>query len=209
MHRRAFLTGITGTVIFLAGCNQLGGSNDKTTESSTDTPSSTETATSTSSPEQTTTGTSTEAVGSTSLPALVSTPDAVRTCESSVASPNPPDWHDIPVVAGPIGFAPPMGDTEGLARPFKVLIYVKPNTTVTVLVPESERERVALSYDPNSDPDKLENGQRSVRFESCDRLTEFPGRIFTEIDCVTLQVWVKAENHPRKVTLPIGVESCN
>lgn len=46
--------------------------------------------------------------------------------------------------------------------------------------------------------------QRSVRFEACqNRVTHFPGRIFAEINCVRLQLWVANEPNPQTVILDV------
>jgi hypothetical protein len=186
MNRRAFLVGATGTTITLAGCNRISGSgSDKPTETA----------------------------GTTSKPALGSNPDAVRSCKTSVSGTHI-DWREIPVTADSIGFTffPQGGSRESaddLIYPFKTLILVKPSKTVTVVVPKTERDHIALSYDVTREPEKLENGQRSVRFEACsDRVTQFPGRIFAEINCVRLHIWSENESEPRNVILPFFGAKC-
>jgi hypothetical protein len=193
MNRRTFLLGTAGTALFLAGCNQSGGSTETT-----------------GTPAQTATHPPTGTAETTTHPALVSNPDAVRTCETSDVRGTRVDWNKLPVVTGPIAFSAfPQEDATGRAYPYKTAILVKPNTAVTVVVPETEREHIALSYAPDRNPRTLEQGQRSVRFEACaDRVTIFIGATFAEINCVRLQIWVDTEDTPRTVVLPFFDADC-
>ncbi len=100
----------------------------------------------------------------------------LRGCESSAYG----DLGRTPVNrAGPIGFVDswskvqPVGERRGSRiRPTKVLVVVDLGATVTVSVPDSERDRLRLLYAPST-PDAPDgfydfaSGQRATTFQAC------------------------------------------
>jgi hypothetical protein len=193
MNRRAFLLGTAETAMTLAGCNQGSGSASKTP---TETPP--------------------EASGSMSQPPLVSEPDVVVGCDDQIytGSRFTPDTNDI--VGGPLAFVgirnyAPTWEFASTPDGIKVPISLERGTIVTLVVPETERNHVALAYGPiGLHSVSVADAYRSVRFEACDgQRTEWSGGfIVTDPRCVTLDVWVDHENHPRTIALPFGVERC-
>ncbi len=107
-------------------------------------------------------------------------------------------------------FYEPLGD--GRFRRIKVLVGVAPGSTVTVVVPEPERGRVALFYDTPTDISTelfgMAEGEIQVTFEACDDPnTGFPGYFLVAGPrCVDLEVHLGSE--VGRILLPFGVEDC-
>jgi hypothetical protein len=194
MNRRAFLLGTAGTAMTLAGCNRGGGSARKT-------------------PIETLT----EAAGSMSQPALVSEPDAGVGCDDQIYTEGSftPDTNDI--VVGPLAFVgilnhAPTWEFASTPDGIKVPISLERDTVVTLVVPETERDHVALAYGPiGLHSVSVADAYRSVRFEACDgqRTGWSGGFIVADPRCVTLHVWVENEKRPHTVVIPFGTGNCN
>lgn len=101
---------------------------------------------------------------------------------------------------------------NGRFRRIKVFVGVAPGSTVTVVVPEPERGRVALLYDTPTDPStelfEMTDGEIQVTFEACDDPdTGFPGFFLVAGPrCVELEVHLGSE--VGRILLPFGVEDC-
>jgi hypothetical protein len=199
MNRRAFLVGIAGAATLLAGCNQMGTSDSETTGTLADTPAQTPT-------------NSTTASTATATANLVSNPDIVRSCGTSVSASAFDDNRNTESIrAGPLIFvdAEQWLSSKAIVNDLwvvKLPAFVKAGAVVTLVVPEAERKHVALNYEGNT-ISSLKDGQLSVRFKSCDsvELTAFPGGIVTTgSQRVSLTVWINGEEEPRDVTLPVG-----
>ncbi len=149
----------------------------------------------------------------------------VRTCETA-AHGNSPEFARLTTAspAAAIVFVNPLPSEQrdpryyeplgdGRFRPIKVLVGVATGSTVTVLVPEPERGRVALLYDalsPNSADGLygMAEGEIQVTFEACnDPDTGFPGYFLVAGPrCVELDVHLGDEVD--RVLVPFGVDDC-
>jgi hypothetical protein len=149
----------------------------------------------------------------------------LRTCETAARG-SAPEFQRLTtarpsaaiVFVNPIGsgqrdprFYEPLGD--GRFQGIKVLVGVATGSTVTLVVPESERGRVALLYDTPL-PDSADwlygmaEGETQVTFEACDDPnTGFPGEFLVAGPrCVELDVHLGDEVD--RVSLPFGVDDC-
>lgn len=145
------------------------------------------------------------------------TPDYVRPCSERLSGSFVPDDADI--VVGPVTFA----TTRSLLRTASVNpngmraslpLAIAPGPAVTLVVPEADREHVALNYNPQTRYTvgaPLETAQQSVRFAACGAETprQYNGGIIVAgARCVTLDVWIDGKDTPRKALLPFGT-SCD
>lgn len=125
-------------------------------------------------------------------------------CADCRAGPVPPEQRD-PRCYEPLG--------NGRFRLNKVLVGVATGSTATVIVPESERGRVAFLYDAPL-PDSADGlftmaeGETQVTFEACDDPgTGFPGEFLVAGPrCVELDVHLA--DAVDRVVLPFGVDDC-
>lgn len=162
---------------------------------------------------------------STPPPADSAARTARRTCETA-AHGSAPAFHRLTTAspAAAIAFVgvptelrdpryyEPLGD--GRFRPVKVLVGVATGSTVTVVVPEPGRGRVALLYE-RPQPDSADGsytmaeGEVEVSFEACDDPdTGFPGYfLLAGPRCVELDVHLGDE--VERVVLPFGVDDCS
>jgi hypothetical protein len=125
-------------------------------------------------------------------------------CADCRAGPVTPEQRD-PSYYEPFG--------NGRFRLNKVLVGVATGSTVTVIVPEAERSRVALLYDTplSLSADGLyamTEGESQVTFEACDDPnTGFPGEFLVAGPrCVELEVHLG--DAVDRVLLPFGVDDC-
>ncbi len=235
MNRRAFLAGTTGAVSLLTGCNQSGGSESETPKTSIETPRQTETPPTTPSPTQTTTRKSTESLNEIVPPALISDPEYVVTAEDGLlacsatltdtATRNFERSVDDVVFAGPMAFlwAGGHGFKTGNAgrdlgpnfpTTYKTPIAVKQTRTVTLVVPKTERDNVALNFGPAGNT--IEDGFQSVRFEPCENSSPDPtvwavwagGFLIKDKRCVTFHILTDDDSLSREVTLSFGAGAC-
>ena len=104
----------------------------------------------------------------------------------------------------------------------KVLALVKTGETVTLVVPEGERQRLSLLYDHGPGPKRslrLSDGTFSVRFRACEQgeewapgqpypdpnETQFNGGFFVRgAHCAWLEVWVDGQESPLPLALGLG-----
>jgi hypothetical protein len=127
-------------------------------------------------------------------------------CSEQIWGEFDPDHADH-ITIGPLTFARvrrrlPTVDIESGGETVKARVVIDPGTVVTLVVPEADREHVALDYGANT-----EFRGQPVRFEACgsDTPRQYNGGIFvTDPRCVTLGVFVEGENTPRKAVLPVG-----
>lgn len=127
-----------------------------------------------------------------------------------------PTANDL--VVGPLAFAhilahAPTWEFGADAGPegIKARIVLAPGAVVTLVVPDPDRDHVALAYGPRSlDTGSVADAYHAVRFEACDaQQTQWAGGlIVTDPRCVTLEVWINDEEQPRAVTIPVGVTHC-
>jgi hypothetical protein len=137
----------------------------------------------------------------------------LRGCENSAYG----DLGNTPVNrAGPIGFvdswarSQPVGEHRGSrVRPTKVLVVVDAGATVTVAVPEADRERLRLLY-ADTAPDSTDgfhdfaDGDIATTFQACEpgqnpfgehAQTQFPGYFLVkEAGCYGLEVSARGVN---------------
>lgn len=165
-----------------------------------------------------TAGTPTESPQMTT-PTSESNPDYVRPCDERVwGGPfdrNNEDYLNIgPVTLAKVDNLPLFDASEPSSggTSVKVLIVIDPGSVVTLVVPQAQRENVALDYNWHNwygAGDPLHTAQWAVRFEACGSETPRQyngGIIVTGPRCVTLDVWVDDANNPRKAMLPFGTE---
>lgn len=160
---------------------------------------------------------STDTPPPTETPEAASNPDYVRPCDERIWGSFDPD-HDDHINVGPLTFAlvrtymPTFDNFAPEGTSVKARIAIEPGIVVTLVVPEAQREHVALDYNWNNwytNGDPLDTAQRSVRFEACgsDSLRQYNGGIVvTDPRCATVEVWVEGENVPRQAALPVGTE---
>lgn len=153
----------------------------------------------------------------TSTPKEPPDPDYVRPCDERISGQFTPG-HESHIDVGPLTFAlvlnymPTFDDFTPGGTSVKARVVVQPEAVVTLVVPEREREDVALNYNWNDryrNGDPLEDAQRSVRFAACgsDSPRQYNGGVVvTGPRCVVLEVWVQGENAPREVRPPVGTE---
>ncbi len=150
--------------------------------------------------------------------------ETVRRCRTAVFGEDP--QQKGAVTAGPLTLV--AGDERRRALEpsgdLKVLALVKTGETVTVVVPEGERQRLSLLYDsgggwgPNR-PLRLSDGTSSVRFSACAQgeewapgqpypdpnETQFNGGFFVRgAHCASLEVWVDGQASPLQLALGLG-----
>jgi hypothetical protein len=100
------------------------------------------------------------------------------------------------------------------------LTLVRTGETVTVVVPEGERQRLSLLYDFGPGPKRdlrLSDGTSSVRFEACTASEPYPGEHETQFNggffvrgpqCALLDVWVEGQTGPSRLGVEIGGQPC-
>jgi hypothetical protein len=157
----------------------------------------------------------------------------VRTCASEVSGDlGPPrHWQPTSILVGPFAFvwirqaaAAKAHDVLQAYRAgqgaFKVLALIKFGHQVTVTVPTSESEHVALLYTPSLyQPQTVANGEQAVTFQACPgaasgsgswvRATQFNGGIIVDSPrCVTLTIRVAKDGASRRITAPFGTGAC-
>ena len=148
-------------------------------------------------------------------------PEAVRGCRTAVYGELNPGWRRRAVVAGPLALLFYRERRPEHFRPdadIKAIAVVRAGATVTLAVPEVERERVSLLYDfggPRINRDlRLSDGTSSVRFIDCASDTEYPGRqtqfnggfFVRDAHCAAIEVWVEGRTDPIRRWLPFGIE---
>jgi hypothetical protein len=164
----------------------------------------------------------------------------VRTCQASVyGTIDDPAWRKHSVFAGPLVFysadqyaeqpaslfAPVDGNDRYVGQ--KLLVLIRRDAVATVVVPESERSRAALLYNPAAWNDanayRIEDGESAVTFKACKKgqtarvggpltaMTQFNGGfVVAGVRCVPLDVRVRGEDQiiPVKVKLSFGAGDC-
>jgi hypothetical protein len=157
-------------------------------------------------------------------------PETVRDCRSAVYGEEiARSAMKDAVVAGPLTLVIAGEWVDLPARAYapdatlKVLAIVRAGETVTLVVPGADRDRLSLLYDVNEPgprrPLRLSDGTRSVRFTACSqsdewisgrpypdtRETQFNGGFFVRgAHCAPLHVWMKGQDVPARLWLPLG-----
>ena len=147
-------------------------------------------------------------------------PETVRPCRKTVYGELPPGWHKRAVVAGPLALLLTPDRSPKHFVPdaaLKVLAVVDAGASVTLAVPEAERQRISLLYDvggPRIDRDLgLSDGTSSVRFSACSSGSEYPGRqtqfnggfFVRDAHCAAIDAWLEGRADPIRRWLPFGV----
>jgi hypothetical protein len=154
-------------------------------------------------------------------------PETVRPCKTAVFGELDPGWRKRAVVAGPLAllFYPERRPKH--FRPdaeVKAIAVIGAGASVTLAVPEAERQRISLLYDfggPRINRDfRLSDGTSSVRFSACSRSgaeypapggypgreTQFNGGFFVrDAHCAAIEVWAEGRTNPIRRWLPFGV----
>jgi hypothetical protein len=159
-------------------------------------------------------------------------PETVRPCRTNVGvgELDDPGSRKRAWVAGPLAlhFYPERRPEH--FRPdaeIKAIAVVRAGATVTLVVPEAERQRFSLLYDfggPRINRDfRLSDGTSSVRFSPCPRSgaeytgpggyvhetgreTSFNGGFFVrDAHCAAIEVWTEGRTTPIRRWLPFGV----
>ena len=128
-------------------------------------------------------------------------PEAVRRCKTAVYGELDPEWRKRAVVAGPLALLPYLERRPELFVPdaeLKVIAVVRSGASVTLAVPEAERQRISLLYDSGGPRlnrlFRLSDGTSSVRFIACSRgrETQFNGGFFVrDAHCAAIEVWTR------------------
>jgi hypothetical protein len=147
-------------------------------------------------------------------------PETVSSCRrGTVYGDLKPGWRKRAVVAGPLALlltpdrSPKHFSPDG---PVKVLALVDAGASVTLAVPEAERQRLSLLYGvagPGARSWRLSDGTSSVRFTGCPSDTEYPGRqsqfnggfFVRDAHCAAIDVWIEGRADPIRRWLPLGV----
>ena len=142
-------------------------------------------------------------------------PEAVRRCKTAVYGELDPEWRKRAVVAGPLALLPYLERRPELFVPdaeLKVIAVVRSGASVTLAVPEAERQRISLLYDSGGPRlnrlFRLSDGTSSVRFIACSRgrETQFNGGFFVrDAHCAAIEVWTEGRTNPIRRWLPVGV----
>ena len=124
------------------------------------------------------------------------------------------------MVAGPLALLFYLERRPELFLPdadIKVIAVVRSGATVTLAVPEAERERISLLYDSGGPRInrlfRLSDGTSSVRFIDCASDTEYPGRqtqfnggfFVRDAHCAAIEVWVEGRTDPIRRWLPFDI----
>jgi hypothetical protein len=153
-------------------------------------------------------------------------PETVRPCKTAVFGELRPGWRKRAVVAGPLAllFYPERRPKH--FRPdvaVKAIAVVDAGASVTLAVPEAERQRISLLYGTGPGPHRdfrLSDGTSSVRFSACSRSgaelpgpggypsreTQFNGGFFVrDAHCAAIEVWIEGRTSPIRRWVPFGV----
>jgi hypothetical protein len=153
-------------------------------------------------------------------------PETVRPCKTAVFGELDPGWRKRAVVAGPLAllFYPERRPEH--FRPdadVKAIAVVDAGASVTLAVPEPERQRLSLLYGNGPGPRRdfrLSDGTSSVEFIACSRSgaelpgpggypsreTQFNGGFFVrDAHCAAIEVWIEGRTSPIRRWLPLGV----
>jgi hypothetical protein len=155
-------------------------------------------------------------------------PETVRHCRTNVGV-GEPGSRKRAVVAGPLALLLSTDRSPKHFRPdapVKAIVVVRAGASVTLAVPEAERERLSLLYDFGPGPRRdfrLSDGTSSVRFNPCPRSgaeytgpggyvhetgreTSFNGGFFVrDAHCAAIEVWIEGRATPIRRWLPLGV----
>jgi hypothetical protein len=156
--------------------------------------------------------------------------ETVRDCPSAVYGReiDPRALADA-VVAGPLTLVVEGGWMDLPARAYapdtvlKVLALARAGEPMTLVVPEAERDRLALLYDVDEPgprrPLRLSDGTWSAQFSACTRAEEWiPGKAYPDprktqfnggffvrgAHCAPLDVWAYGQEEPLRRWLPLG-----
>ncbi len=147
-------------------------------------------------------------------------PEAVRPCRTAVFGELDPGWRKRAWVAGPLALLFYRERRPEHFRPdaeLKAIAVVRAGATVTLAVPEAERQRFSLLYDYGGPRlnrlFRLSDGTSSVRFSPCSRSSDYPGRetqfnggfFVRDAHCAAIDVWVEGRTNPIRRWLPFGV----
>lgn len=142
-----------------------------------------------------------------------------RGCESAVFGTLASDWRQYATIAGPLawlgisGYAtdPPatFAIQDGRYLFKKALAVVERGALVKIVVPESERTRLSLSYGVSGRPDnlyKISEGKSTWALRACeDAETQFNGGfIVGGAQCAALDVFMEGKSQPIRVFIPFG-----
>jgi hypothetical protein len=158
-------------------------------------------------------------------------PETFSPCRRAVYGELKPGWRKHAVVAGPLALVPWEPNFarrrpelfRGRGAEVKVLAIVDSGASVTLAVPEAERQRLSLLYGvpgPGARDWRLSDGTSSVRFSACSpsgaeypgpggypgRETQFNGGFFVrDAHCAAIDVWVEWRTDPIRRWVPFGV----
>jgi hypothetical protein len=151
--------------------------------------------------------------------------ETVRGCRTAVYGKIAAGVRSDAVTAGPLALLVVDGGRRRAFKPsavVKVLALVRAGETVTVVVPEAERDRLSFLYDFSPGPQRplrLSDGTSSARLSACARSeqwargqpypdpreTQFNGGFFVRgAHCALLEAWVEGETEPLGLGLPFG-----
>jgi hypothetical protein len=144
----------------------------------------------------------------------------IRECGSAVFGTLAPDWREHAAIAGPLAWLGVSGYARDSAATFavqdgryffkKALAVVERGALVKIVVPESERTRLALFYSASGTrPDnlyKVSEGESTWALRACeDTETQFNGGfIVGGAQCAALDVFLEGKNRPIRVFIPFG-----
>jgi hypothetical protein len=87
----------------------------------------------------------------------------------------------------------------------KALVVVNPGSSVTIVIPDEQRGRASLFYDPRRSPTNntsVSDGMSTVTFQACaDRRTQFAGGFIVESGVSDFRVTISAGSQTRTVPL--------
>jgi hypothetical protein len=146
-------------------------------------------------------------------------PETVRPCKTAIFGELSPGWRKRAVVAGPLALLPYLERRPEHFVPdadLKVIAVVDAGASVTLAVPEAERQRLSLLYGTGPGPRRLwrlSDGTSSVRFRACSRSGKYPGPetqfnggfFVRDAHCAAVEVWSKGGTTPIRRWLPFGV----
>jgi hypothetical protein len=150
-------------------------------------------------------------------PQAVTTP--IRGCEAAVFGTLSRDWRKHAVIAGPLAWLGTEGYAREPARRFrergsrylfqKALAIVKAGALVKMVVPEGERDRLALTYGGAGHADnlyELSEGESSWKLRACnDTATQFNGGfVVAGAQCAEVDVFVEGRSEPIRAFIGFG-----
>jgi hypothetical protein len=134
-------------------------------------------------------------------------------CGESVQGKLAPDWRRNTYNLGPFSISGVRPGTAGQVSPgrmskplfHKALVVVNAGSSATIVIPEEQRGRVSLLYDPRrSAPDitAVTDGMSTVTFQACaDRETQFAGGFIADSGVTDFRITISTGTQTRTVPL--------